>query len=45
MIAIQKALFRLAADFRALDVRWALIGGMAVSALAEPRDLSIRAKL
>lgn len=37
MIAIQKALFRLAGDFRALEVRWALVGGMAVSALAEPR--------
>ncbi len=31
------ALIRLNADLRAIDARWALIGGLAVSARAEPR--------
>ncbi len=37
MNRLQRALIRLAADLRRLDVRWALIGGLAVSARAEPR--------
>lgn len=37
MIRLEQALIRLAADLRALDLRWALIGGLAVSVRAEPR--------
>jgi hypothetical protein len=35
--ALDDGLRRLAGDFAALHVRWALIGGLAVSARAEPR--------
>ena len=44
MIRLQSALIRLAADLRALGVNWALVGGWAVSARAQPRtteDLDI----
>ena len=34
---VEAALIRLASDLEALKLRWALIGGLAVSALAEPR--------
>lgn len=37
MIRLRDALVRLADDLENLDRRWALIGGMAVSARAEPR--------
>jgi hypothetical protein len=37
VIPLFHALLRLAADLRALDARWALVGGMAVSVLTEPR--------
>ncbi len=37
MNRLQRALVRLATDLRQLDVRWALVGGLAVSARAEPR--------
>lgn len=37
MIRLQEVLVRLDADLRALDLRWALIGGLAVSVHAEPR--------
>lgn len=37
MTALEQALIRLAGDLRALGVRWALVGGMAVSFRAEPR--------
>lgn len=37
MIALERALIRLSGDLRALGVRWALVGGMAVSFRAEPR--------
>jgi hypothetical protein len=35
--ALEQALIRLAGDLQALGVRWALVGGMAVSFRAEPR--------
>jgi hypothetical protein len=35
--ALEQALIRLSGDLRALGVRWALVGGMAVSFRAEPR--------
>lgn len=34
---VEGALIQLASDLEALKLRWALIGGLAVSALAEPR--------
>ncbi len=34
---VEGALIQLASDLEALQLRWALIGGLAVSALAEPR--------
>lgn len=37
MIRLRDALVRLATDLEALEQRWALIGGMAVSARSEPR--------
>lgn len=37
MIRLQQALIRLNADLRALDLRWALVGGLAISVHAEPR--------
>lgn len=37
MTALEQALIRLAGDLQALGVRWALVGGMAVSFRAEPR--------
>lgn len=37
MIDLHEALIRLEADLAELDLRWALIGGLAVSARAEPR--------
>ncbi|HEX5716079.1 MAG TPA: nucleotidyl transferase AbiEii/AbiGii toxin family protein [Thermoanaerobaculia bacterium] len=37
MTALEQALIRLSGDLRALGVRWALVGGMAVSFRAEPR--------
>lgn len=37
MVGLQKVLIRLENDLRALRLRWALIGGLAVSARAEPR--------
>lgn len=37
MTRLQEALLRLEADLRALGVRWALVGGMAVSFRARPR--------
>lgn len=44
MVGLQKVLIRLETDLRELRLRWALIGGLAVSARAEPRttrDLDI----
>lgn len=38
MIRIQQVLDRLATDLDALGLRWAVIGGLAVSARAEPRS-------
>ncbi|HEX9736615.1 MAG TPA: hypothetical protein VGG06_32015 [Thermoanaerobaculia bacterium] len=37
MIDLHEVLIRLEADLAELDLRWALIGGLAVSARAEPR--------
>jgi hypothetical protein len=37
VIELQQALIRLSGDLQALGLRWALIGGMAVSFRAEPR--------
>ncbi len=37
MNRLQRALVRLATDLRQLEVRWALVGGLAVSARGEPR--------
>lgn len=37
MIRLEKALIRLEIDLRQLRLRWALIGGLAVSTRAEPR--------
>ena len=37
MNRLQRALTRLATDLRQLEVRWALVGGLAVSARGEPR--------
>lgn len=37
MTDLEQALIRLAGDLQALGVRWALVGGMAVSFRAEPR--------
>ncbi len=37
MVDLQKALIRFESDLRVLRLRWALIGGLAVSARAEPR--------
>lgn len=37
MVDLQKVLIRLESDLRVLRLRWALIGGLAVSARAEPR--------
>lgn len=37
MTRLQRALFQLDTDFKVLGVRWALIGGLAVGARAEPR--------
>lgn len=37
MNRLEKALTRLAADLQGLGLRWALVGGMAVSIRAEPR--------
>lgn len=37
MIDLQEALIRLEADLAELDLEWALVGGLAVSARAEPR--------
>ena len=37
MVGLQKVLTRLASDLKALERRWALVGGLAVSARAEPR--------
>ena len=37
MTALEQALIRLSGDLQALGVRWALVGGMAVSFRAEPR--------
>lgn len=37
MIRFEKALIRLETDLRGLQIRWALIGGLAVSLRAEPR--------
>lgn len=37
MVGLQKVLIRLETDARALNLHWALIGGLAVSARAEPR--------
>lgn len=37
IIGLQEGLIRLDADLRALRLRWALVGGMAVSVRAEPR--------
>jgi hypothetical protein len=34
---VQQALIRLVADLKALQVRWALVGGFAVAVYAEPR--------
>lgn len=36
---VEGALIQLASHLEALRLRWALIGGLAVSALAEPRKL------
>lgn len=38
MTRLQRALIELEADLRALDVDWALIGGLAVAVRAEPRQ-------
>lgn len=38
MIRLQKVFDRLASDLDQLDLRWAVIGGLAVSARAEPRS-------
>lgn len=38
MIRIQQVFHRLASDLDALGLRWAVIGGLAVSARAEPRS-------
>lgn len=37
MIHLQEALIRIETDLRALGLRWALVGGLAVSARSEPR--------
>ena len=37
MTRLQEALDRLAADLKELDLEWAVVGGLAVSARAEPR--------
>lgn len=37
MTRLQKALSRLAADLNELEIGWAVVGGLAVSARAEPR--------
>ncbi len=37
MIRLEQALVRLSGDLRALNLRWALVGGLAVSIRAEPR--------
>jgi hypothetical protein len=44
VIRLEQALVRLSGDLRALGLRWALVGGLAVSIRAEPRttqDLDI----
>jgi hypothetical protein len=37
MVRLEQALIRLSGDLQALGVRWALVGGLAVSFRAEPR--------
>lgn len=37
MTTLDQCLRRLTSDFNALDLRWALVGGLAVSARSEPR--------
>jgi hypothetical protein len=37
VINLSQALTRLSTDFKALEIKWALVGGLAVSVLVEPR--------
>ncbi len=40
MAVLDRALIRLDADLRALGVRWALVGGVAINVYVEPRTTS-----